>query len=107
MFTLYKNFLYCTHQLNKKRMGNKMRINLKNEFHNTRVGINAKQIIGGPYNGLYSISARSVKRSKNTLCGASGCTCGGEFGERTSSPSNIELISLCGGEYIVRVGRNY
>lgn len=81
-----------------------MRINLRNEFHNTAVGINAKLIIGGRFNGLHSISANSAKRAKNTLCGVSGCTCGGEFGERSSTPSNIELISSCGGNYIVRIG---
>lgn len=44
----------------------KVKLTLKNEFHNTETTVRS-----------IHLSARTVRRVENTLCGISGCQCGG------------------------------
>ena len=62
-----------------------MKITLKNDFHNTEITLIAK-------NGM--LSTGQVKKSKKTLCGIAGCTCGDELGTRGNQdlPEGMEVI---------------
>ncbi len=50
-----------------------MKLTLKNNFHSTSVELECS---GG------RLSAKQVANARKTLCGVSGCTCGGNAGER-------------------------
>ena len=73
-------------------------ITLTNEFHNTEANVRPVEITEGRYKGYYKgyhmVSKSTARRVRNTLCGVSGCTCGGTFGER-------------GGAYLQVVNEDY
>jgi len=49
-------------------------ITLRNDFHNSTVRLHAQ--LGD------ELTPAQIKRAKNTLCGISGCACGGALGQR-------------------------
>ena len=59
-----------------------MRVTLTNEFHGTEVTISPVEIKEGRFAGYHKVSRETVVRARRTLCGISGCQCGGQFGER-------------------------
>lgn len=60
---------------------------LTNNFHESEIELK----VGSNY-----ISDRQIKRARKVLCGVSGCTCGGEMGER---PRNIAYLDNHKFEY--------
>ena len=46
-------------------------ITIRNSFHNTEVQVRST-----------SLSGRTARQVRNTLCGVDGCCCGGTLGER-------------------------
>lgn len=79
-----------------------MKIILTNEFHKTASYAVPKPVLDGRFKGFYKISQRVAKRLKRELCGISGCTCGGNFGERGGD--YIELINIDSNDnFIVRI----
>ena len=57
-------------------------ITLTNEFHNTSATVRPVAITEGRFAGLHKVSRKTALRLRSELCGVSGCTCGGNFGER-------------------------
>lgn len=57
-------------------------IELSNDFHCTEAGVRPILVREGPYKGTHRIAARTIRRLRQELCGADGCTCGGNLGER-------------------------
>ena len=49
-----------------------MRITLTNDFHRTATTIDASR----------PITSRRIRNIRNRLCGAAGCCCGGDLGQR-------------------------
>lgn len=69
---------------------------LTNDFHRTAVYLRSD-------NGW--LSRAQVQRARHTLCGVSGCTCGGELGERgRQEHAVIDLDTRPHVTYPVRVG---
>jgi len=64
-------------------------ITLTNSFHNTEANVRPVLITEGRFAGKYKISKATAKRLQRTLCGVSGCTCGGEFGQREAMKIDI------------------
>ncbi len=55
---------------------------LINSFHNTSATVRPVPITEGRFCGMSKISRKTALRLRAELCGVSGCTCGGNFGER-------------------------
>ena len=55
---------------------------LSNSFHNTIATVRPIAITEGRFAGMHKISRKTALRVRAELCGVSGCTCGGNFGER-------------------------
>jgi hypothetical protein len=78
----------------EQKMTKTKTITLTNEFHNTEANVRPVEIAEGRYKGYHMVSKSTARRLRNTLCGVSGCTCGGNFGER-------------GGAYLQVVNEDY
>ena len=65
------------------------RIIFTNSFHNTKSSVVPQAITDGRFKGLHQITRNTVLRLRRELCGVSGCTCGGTFGEREGAYLNI------------------
>lgn len=59
-----------------------MKITIKNSYHNTETNIVVKSLPA-------TLTPAQVRRCRETLCGCSGCTCGGELGERGEQDVDI------------------
>lgn len=59
---------------------------IKNDYHNTTAQVR--------YAGDGALSAAVTRRVRATLCGISGCTCGGNLGERGPQDVEIEAIGM-------------
>ncbi|MDP1543179.1 MAG: hypothetical protein Q8L99_08520 [Polycyclovorans sp.] len=78
----------------------KATITLSNEFHNTEASVRPVEIKEGRHTGYHKISKQTANRLRNALCGISGCTCGGNFGERGGA--YLEVINQdWDGNYII------
>ena len=62
-----------------------MLITLTNEFHNTETRIQVKD---------GKVSARVGRRAWSTLCGAKGCICGGQLGQRGAQYHNGHGVQI-------------
>lgn len=67
-------------------------ITLTNNFHNTEVKLRAK---AGDI-----LAPAQIRRCRQALCGISGCTCGGNLGER--GRQEVEIVAT--GENEIRIG---
>lgn len=56
---------------------------LTNDFHNTSATVRPEAIKEGRFAGMHKISRATMLRTRRQLCGIAGCTCGGQFGERS------------------------
>lgn len=73
---------------------------LSNEFHHTEATVRPVEITEGRFKGYHRITKSTARRLRNALCGVSGCTCGGNFGERGGA--YLEVINQdWEGNYIV------
>lgn len=63
-------------------MGHTMKITLTNNFHGTSAIVRPVAIMEGRFAGKHVITRKTAQRLQRTLCGSSGCACGGNFGER-------------------------
>jgi hypothetical protein len=61
-----------------------MKITLKNDFHNTEVGVYAVEITSGTSGRTvgYLLSAQQTRRVRKRLCGIAGCACGDDLSLR-------------------------
>jgi hypothetical protein len=59
-------------------------ITLRNDFHGSEVSIRAT--VG------QELSLAQVLRARRILCGISGCTCGGNLGERGPQSAEVDVI---------------
>lgn len=66
-------------------------ITLTNDFHNTSATVRPSLIKDGRFAGYHKISRKTALRLRNELCGISGCSCGGNFGERGGA--HIDVIN--------------
>ena len=57
-------------------------VTLTNDFHGTSAAVRPVTITEGRFAGMHKISRKTALRLRSELCGSSGCTCGGNFGER-------------------------
>lgn len=71
-----------------------MQVTLTNSFHGTSATVRPVAIKDGRFAGMHKISRKTALRLRSELCGSSGCTCGGNFGER-------------GGAYLAVVNEDY
>lgn len=69
-------------------------ITLTNDFHNTAANVRQVEIVEGRYKGYHMVSKSSARRVRNTLCGVSGCSCDGNFGDR-------------GGAYLMVINQDF
>jgi len=60
-------------------------VTLRNEFHGSEVTLRVNSM-------PCELSASQVRRARNTLCGISGCTCGGPLGERGPQDVRVDYI---------------
>lgn len=58
-----------------------MQVTLTNDFHGTSATVRPVAITEGRFAGMHKISRKTAMRLRAELC-VSGCTCGGNFGER-------------------------
>jgi hypothetical protein len=63
-------------------------LTLTNSFHNTEARV--RPIPQG--DGYSFISRKTALRLRRELCGVTGCTCGGEFGQR-GGKTHIDVIN--------------
>ena len=72
----------------KTKSGN-MRMDIRNDFHNTEVTLVAKSV----YKGVWHLTRSQVNRARRVLCGVAGCTCGGVLGQRGRDglPAGIDI----------------
>jgi hypothetical protein len=72
----------------KTESGN-MRMNIRNEFHDTEVTLVARSV----YKGRWYLTRSQVNRARRVLCGIDGCTCGGLLGQRgwDGLPGGIDI----------------
>jgi len=80
-------------------------ITLTNDFHNTSASVQPVAITEGRFAGLYKISRKTALRLRSELCGVSGCTCGGNFGERGGVKLDV-VNEDYDRNYIVDLSRN-
>ena len=66
-----------------------MKATLTNNFHNTEATISPVEIKEGRFAGYHKVSRATMMRARRTLCGVSGCQCGGQFGERGGAYLNV------------------
>jgi len=59
-------------------MKDRIKVEITNDFHNTRAAVIAVRQL----NGTYAISQRAARRARNRLCGIDACTCGDYCGAR-------------------------
>jgi hypothetical protein len=72
----------------------KMRITLTNNFHNTSVVFNAKEVACSG-SKILKLSSSQVKKSQKTLCGCNGCKCSNELGVNGHQEyENIEISKV-------------
>jgi hypothetical protein len=71
-----------------------IKLRLVNNFHNTETTIHV------PESG--KLTATQVRRARRALCGVTGCTCGGELGERGPQVGSWTLEHINGGICIRR-----
>lgn len=57
-------------------------ITLKNDFHNSSISIRAEL-------GQW-LSKSQIARARKALCGITGCTCGGNLGERGKQSVQVD-----------------
>ncbi|GEM_PF-3791571 len=60
------------------------KITLSNEFHNTKINLQAKVVLCRGIKAV-ELSRHQVRRARRVLCGIPTCTCGGNLGERPSA----------------------
>lgn len=70
-------------------------VKLTNNFHNTEARFRPVPL---PL-GRHWVSLATARRLRRTLCGASGCVCGGEFGQR--GDHQIDLIADSPDGYVI------
>lgn len=58
-----------------------MKVTIRNNFHNTEVTLEAKNITLEKTTEYY-LSPAQVDKAKRELCGLRGCTCSGVLGQR-------------------------
>lgn len=63
-------------------MESKIKITLRNNFHNTKVNVFEHFVHGS--NPYAYLTPRQVKRCQSELCGIKGCTCSDDLGTRPS-----------------------
>ena len=61
-----------------------MSTTLRNDFHNSEVTIRAER--------GQELTLSQVLRARRALCGITGCTCGGNLGERGPQAVEVEAI---------------
>ena len=66
-----------------------IRVELKNDFHNTYREFTM------PEDRV--LDRRTVQRIRKALCGVSGCECGGELSERGPQREHYEFLPLADG----------
>ena len=71
-----------------------MQVTLTNSFLGTSATVRPVPITEGRFAGMHKVSRSTALRLRAKLCGASGCACGGNFGE-------------CGGAYLAVVNEDY
>ena len=78
---------------------------LTNDFHNTSATVRPVAITEGRFAGMHKISRKTALRVRAELCGVSGCTCGGNFGERGGVVLDV-VTEDYDRNYIVDLSRN-
>ena len=70
-------------------------IKFTNNFHNTSVELKVKRIPRRSFTdpARWFISNGQANKAKKTLCGMTGCTCGGNIGERPG----LDIVPVDGG----------
>lgn len=67
---------------------------IRNSFHNTEARV--RTMTG-------ELSPSQIRRVRNTLCGAAGCTCGGNLGERGPQECDIDVAGYRGNDLVIRI----
>jgi hypothetical protein len=80
-------------------------ITLTNDFHNSSAAVRPVAITEGRFAGMHKISRKTALRLRSELCGVSGCTCGGNFGERGGVLLDVVNADY-GRSYIVDLSRS-
>ena len=72
-----------------------MKITLSNDFHSSSVVLDVP-VLSHIHNEIeiQAITKRQAAKARRTLCGISGCTCGGEFGQRGRQETNGKRLRL-------------
>lgn len=78
---------------------------LSNDFHGTEAKVRPVPITEGRFAGMHKISRKTALRLRGELCGISGCTCGGNFGERGGVMLDV-INEDYDRNYIVDLSRN-
>lgn len=74
-----------------------MMTTLRNDFHGSEVTLRA--------GAGQELSLSQILRARRTLCGITGCTCGGNLGERGPQDVKVETIGHDGaGRIRIRLG---
>jgi hypothetical protein len=68
-----------------------MQVTITNDFHGTSATVRPVLIETGRFAGMYKISRRTALRLRTELCGSTGCTSGGNFGERGGA--NLAVVN--------------
>ena len=72
------------------------KITLKNQFHGTKVTLNAKETDNG-----YLISKSQGVRAKRELCGIHTCTCGDELAQRNHGNYGYFIVPQSSGDFLL------
>ena len=83
-------------------MSKRLRVTLTNNFHLTFVTFTITSVPGrGPqFDPLYSLSARTLRRVRATLCRVRDCKCGDAFGARGRQSIRFLYASGTGPVYV-------